>query len=159
MKICRGGGMAPRILAPTLDRGEWSASRPCRFTPGIHCIGSCLGPRAYLDAVEYRQISCPYLDSNPDRIVRSPSLYRLRYHRKMWLQPAKLYAWFLSRGSTGTLEHYSGCREVCKAVTIQPDRDLEQSAELHFSLTCGGRESYRFMYYFRGSLNTKYDNP
>jgi hypothetical protein len=37
--------------------GEWSASRPCRFTPGerapgTHGIGGWVGPRAGLDNVE-----------------------------------------------------------------------------------------------------------
>jgi len=38
-----------------LDEGEWSASRPVRFTPreraaGTHWIGGWVGPRACLDA-------------------------------------------------------------------------------------------------------------
>jgi hypothetical protein len=42
--------------------GEWSDSRPCRFTPaegalGIHWIGGGMGPRVGLDAVEKRK-SC-----------------------------------------------------------------------------------------------------
>jgi hypothetical protein len=33
-----------------LDGGEWSASRPGRaFTPGTHCTGGWVGPRAGLD--------------------------------------------------------------------------------------------------------------
>jgi hypothetical protein len=41
--------------------GEWSASRPCRFTsgerdPGTHWIGGWVGPRAGLDAMEKRNI-------------------------------------------------------------------------------------------------------
>jgi len=44
------------LLNWALDRGEWSASRPSRFTPAVrapntHCIGSSLGPRAGQDAV------------------------------------------------------------------------------------------------------------
>jgi len=43
-------------LTSALDGGEWSASRPGRFTlkeraPGIHWIGGWVGPRAVLDAV------------------------------------------------------------------------------------------------------------
>jgi hypothetical protein len=39
------------FLASTLDGGEWSASRPCRFIPGEtapsnHWIGRWVGPRA-----------------------------------------------------------------------------------------------------------------
>jgi hypothetical protein len=41
--------------------GEWSASRPCRFTPGerapsTHWIGGWVGPRTSLDDVEKRKI-------------------------------------------------------------------------------------------------------
>jgi hypothetical protein len=43
-------------LNSALDGGEWSASRPVRFTfreraPGTHWIGGWVGPRAVLDAV------------------------------------------------------------------------------------------------------------
>jgi hypothetical protein len=71
------------ILA--LDGGEWSASRPGRFTPrerapGTHCIGGWVGPRAVLDAVVKRKIPSPRRKSNPDRPARSPALYQLSYH-------------------------------------------------------------------------------
>jgi len=52
MKTYRGsGGIAPAFLTSTLDGGEWSASRPGRFTlreraPGTHWIGGWVGPRA-----------------------------------------------------------------------------------------------------------------
>jgi hypothetical protein len=41
-------------LTSALDGGEWSASRPGRFTPrerapGTHWIGGWVGPRAVLD--------------------------------------------------------------------------------------------------------------
>jgi hypothetical protein len=38
-----------------------------------------VGPRAGLDAVEKRKISCPCQESNTGPLARSPSLYRLRY--------------------------------------------------------------------------------
>jgi hypothetical protein len=42
--IWGSGGIAPPFFASALDGGEWSASRPCRFTPeerapGTHQIG------------------------------------------------------------------------------------------------------------------------
>jgi hypothetical protein len=50
--VWKCGGIAPSFLASTLDRVEWSASRPTplslyawRKTPSTHCIGSCIGPR------------------------------------------------------------------------------------------------------------------
>jgi hypothetical protein len=46
-------------LTSALDGGEWSASRPGRFTPreralGTHWIRGWVGPRAVLDAVVKR---------------------------------------------------------------------------------------------------------
>jgi hypothetical protein len=43
-------------LASALDGGEWSASRPGRFTPKekapyIHCIGGWMSPRTIMDVV------------------------------------------------------------------------------------------------------------
>jgi hypothetical protein len=48
-------------LTAALDGGEWSASRPGRFTPrgrspGTHWIGGWVGPRAVLDVVVERKI-------------------------------------------------------------------------------------------------------
>jgi hypothetical protein len=48
-------------LTSALDGGEWSASRPGRFTPrerapGTHWIGDWVGPRASLDALVKRKI-------------------------------------------------------------------------------------------------------
>jgi hypothetical protein len=52
------------FLTSELDGGEWSASRPGRFTPrerapGTHWIGGWVGPRADLDAVAMKKISIP----------------------------------------------------------------------------------------------------
>jgi hypothetical protein len=72
------GGTAPSFLVSELNRGEWSVSGPCHFTPGIripstHWIGSyhrhqsrsgpCGGQKNLLPG-------CP---------SRNPSLYRLSY--------------------------------------------------------------------------------
>jgi hypothetical protein len=53
------GDLVPPFLMSARDGGEWSASRPCRFTPGeralsSHWIGSWVGLRAGLDASEKR---------------------------------------------------------------------------------------------------------
>jgi hypothetical protein len=74
-------------LTSALDGGEWSASRPGRFTsreraPGTHWIGGWVGPRSVLDAVVKRRIPSPRRESNPRTpIVQSvtQSLYRLSY--------------------------------------------------------------------------------
>jgi hypothetical protein len=51
-------------LNSALDGGEWSASRPGRFTPrervpGTHGIGGWVDQRACLDAVVKRKIPSP----------------------------------------------------------------------------------------------------
>jgi hypothetical protein len=37
--VCGGGGIAPPILTSALDGGEWSTSRPGRYTPGNRRLG------------------------------------------------------------------------------------------------------------------------
>jgi hypothetical protein len=49
-------------------------ARP-RFTPGTHWIGGWVGPRAGLEAEARGKILCPCRGSNPDRPVRSQTLY------------------------------------------------------------------------------------
>jgi hypothetical protein len=69
------------ILSSALVGGEWSASRPCRFTPGTHWIGGWVDPRASLDDVKKRNfLTLPGLELRLlDRSARSQSLYRLSY--------------------------------------------------------------------------------
>jgi hypothetical protein len=50
------------FMTSALVGGEWSASRPGRFTPGerapvTHCIGGWVGPRTGLDDMEKRKFS------------------------------------------------------------------------------------------------------
>jgi hypothetical protein len=59
-----------------LDGGEWSASRPGRFTPrerdpGTHWIGGWVGPRAVLDAV-VKKIPSPRREPNPRNPIVQP---------------------------------------------------------------------------------------
>jgi hypothetical protein len=62
MKTCGdSGGIASQFLPSALDGGEWSVSRPGRFTPweraaGTHLTGDSVGLRAGLDTVEKRRI-------------------------------------------------------------------------------------------------------
>jgi hypothetical protein len=63
--------IAQRFLTSTLAGDELSASRPGRFTtgeraPGSHWLGGSVGPRACLEAVEKRKISCLFRESNPN---------------------------------------------------------------------------------------------
>jgi hypothetical protein len=64
------------LLTLALVGGEWSTSRPGRFTPGKRAsgtrwIGGWVGPRAGLDAMDRRKILPPQ-DSNTDPSVVQP---------------------------------------------------------------------------------------
>jgi hypothetical protein len=64
-------------LTSSLDGGEWSASRPGRFTPRegapcTHWIGGWVGPRIVLDAVVKRKIPSPRRESNPGTQIVQP---------------------------------------------------------------------------------------
>jgi hypothetical protein len=68
-------------LTSALDGGEWSASRPGRFTtrergPGTHWIGGWVGPRAVLDAAVKRKIPSPRRKSNPRTPIVEPVVQR-----------------------------------------------------------------------------------
>jgi hypothetical protein len=76
------GGIAPtHSLTSALDAGEWSASRPGRFTPKegspfTHYIGGWVGPRASLDTVVKRNIPSPRWESNPRTPIVQPVAQR-----------------------------------------------------------------------------------
>jgi hypothetical protein len=64
-------------LTSAPDGGEWSASRPGRFTsseraPGTHWIGGWVGPRAVLDAMVKRKVPSPCRESNPRTPIFQP---------------------------------------------------------------------------------------
>jgi hypothetical protein len=68
-------------LTSALDGGQWSASRPGRFTPrerapGTHWIGGWVDPRAVLEAVMKRKISRPRRESNPRTPIVQPVAWR-----------------------------------------------------------------------------------
>jgi hypothetical protein len=68
-----------------LDGGEWSVSRPGRFTPReraprTHWIGGWMGPRAVLDAVVKEKIASPRHESNP----RTPIVQRVTQRYTDW---------------------------------------------------------------------------
>jgi hypothetical protein len=73
------------FLISALVGGEWSASRPGRFTtrkkaPGTHCVRGWVGHRIWLDDVEKEKILPPWgLEIRPlGHPARSRSLYQLR---------------------------------------------------------------------------------
>jgi hypothetical protein len=70
------------FLTSALVGGEWSASRPCRFTsgqraPSTHYIGDWVGPSAGLVDVKKRKfLTLPALELRSfGRPARSQSLY------------------------------------------------------------------------------------
>jgi hypothetical protein len=73
-----------------LDGGKWSASRPGRAftpgerTPGTHCTGGWVGPRAGLDTEARGKILFPCRGSNPARPVVQPVVR----HYTDWANPA-----------------------------------------------------------------------
>jgi hypothetical protein len=77
-------------MTSALDRGEWSVSRPGRAlppgerTPGTHCTGGWVGPRAGLDKECRGKILCLCRGSNPDRPVVQPVVR----HYTAWANPA-----------------------------------------------------------------------
>jgi hypothetical protein len=71
--------LSPPFLTLARDGGEWSASRPCRFTPkvkalGTHWIGGWAGTRAGLGPVQKRK-KIHWRESNPSRHFCSPLFY------------------------------------------------------------------------------------
>jgi hypothetical protein len=73
-------------LTSALDRGEWSDSRPGRFTPGeiapgTHSIGGWVDPRADIDDMEKRKFVTQFgIELRTlGRPARRQPLYRLRY--------------------------------------------------------------------------------
>jgi hypothetical protein len=66
------GGMKVAVGA-----GNWLASRSNRFTPliiatGTHCIDGLVDSTAYLGAIERRNMSCPYRESDLCPELSSP---------------------------------------------------------------------------------------
>jgi hypothetical protein len=78
MKVYGGIDVQIHIfLSSALVGGEWSASLPCRFTPGTHSIGGWVSPISGLDNVEKRKFLILLgLELRPlDRPAHSQSLY------------------------------------------------------------------------------------
>jgi hypothetical protein len=86
MKALGGrGGIAPTIV-DLGSRWRWVVSvtprprfSPGERTPGTHCTGGWVGPRAGLDTEVRGKILCPCRGSNRDRPARSQTLYCLSY--------------------------------------------------------------------------------
>jgi hypothetical protein len=83
--IWGSGGIAPLILTLSLGRGEWSVSRPGRFTPvgrvpASHLIRGWVGPRVGLNFSAEEKTCCSSRRSN-----RQPSVVQpVRSHCTDW---------------------------------------------------------------------------
>jgi hypothetical protein len=85
--IWGSGGITRPFLASAQDRGEWSASRPCRFTPGenpLHPSDRKLGgpQRRSGHCGEDKILHCP--ESNPTP-ARSSTLCRQSYPDSIYI--------------------------------------------------------------------------
>jgi hypothetical protein len=103
-----GGEVQLLLILGLGSRWEWVVSvtpRP-RFTsvertPGTHCTGGWVGPRAGLDTEVRGKIICPCRGSNPGRPVVQPVVR----HYSAWANPAPpqfRYLWYTpkTRGKT-----------------------------------------------------------
>jgi hypothetical protein len=61
----RSGSIDPPFSASPLDGGEWSTSRPSRFTPRTYWTERWVEHRIRLDCIGMRE-TCPCRESNPD---------------------------------------------------------------------------------------------
>jgi hypothetical protein len=87
MKTWGSGGIALPFLTSALDAGEWLALCPCHFIPlarglGTHHIGGWASPRASLDCVEKRNVSClcqKLSCKSFGHLASCPLLYQMNY--------------------------------------------------------------------------------
>jgi hypothetical protein len=81
---------AAHYLTLALDGGEWSASRPGRFTTkerahGTHWIAGWVGPRAGLDKVVKRKITSHCRDWNPPIVQPLAQRYMTELSRLLFM--------------------------------------------------------------------------
>jgi hypothetical protein len=81
-------------LTSALDGGEWSASRPGRFTPrerdpDIHWIGGWVDPRAILDMVVQEELSEMLLKLST--IPTNPQLFTKTSQQTLQLRKTKMH--------------------------------------------------------------------
>jgi hypothetical protein len=125
-------------MTSALVGGKWSASRPCRFTPGERAPRYPLNkrlvdPRAGLDNVEKRKLlTLPGLELRPlGRPARSQSLYRLSYRGQLVkIQPVVLWTViFGHRYSTTSCLHLN-CRSTWIPQCVSGRNEVVQFPEV-----------------------------
>jgi hypothetical protein len=75
--VWKNGSIAPPFLTSALGAGEWSLSRPFRFTPGesvpgTHLIGGWVCPKVDLDVVEWIKVSFLVPGIEPQLFIPHP---------------------------------------------------------------------------------------
>ena len=65
------------LLISALDRGKRPPSRLCSLSSGTHWIGGWMNPRASLDSLEKRNVSCSYWKWDQDTSVVQSVAYSL----------------------------------------------------------------------------------
>jgi hypothetical protein len=142
-------------MTSELDGGEWSSSRPGRAlppgerTPGTHCTGGWVGPRAGLDTEDTGKILCPCRESNPDRpvvqpVVRHYTAWATPVPRKILykikIQHFKKYNFFKNQNSTVRLPVkwevcvLRTCFSVCIYLKERSVYKIQSSDYPHFSI-------------------------
>jgi hypothetical protein len=91
MKALGGRGIQLLLILDLGTRWGWVVSvtprprfTPGERTPGTHCTGGWVGPRAGMDTEARGKILCPCRGSNPDRPVVQPVVR----HYTAWANPA-----------------------------------------------------------------------
>jgi hypothetical protein len=110
-------------LAPV--GGEWSASRPCRFTPGERApgspwIGGWVDPRAGLDDMEKRKfVTLILLELRPLGILtRSQSLCLLRSPGSQNERKGDTKTFLLAMGTTDDTNHGSAMNRLLRFISL-----------------------------------------
>jgi hypothetical protein len=116
------------FLTWALVGGEWSASRPCHFTPGERAPGThWVDTRASLDELEKRKfLPPPGLKLRPiGRPVRSQSLYRLRYPSSFSIISRFYIQWnhnFVYKNDSVAVMYVESVARVCNTHNIELPR-------------------------------------
>jgi hypothetical protein len=121
------------FLTAALVGGEWSASRPGRFTSreralGTHLTGGWVGPRAGLDEVEKGKfLILPGLQSRPLGCpAYSQSLYRLRYPGSTGLARLKINNQVINQCNRMRTDNIQNNTALVSLLTIQLRMNVER---------------------------------
>jgi hypothetical protein len=152
------GGVDVQIhifLTSTLVGGEWSASRPRRFTPGTHWLWGWVDPTGGLNDMEKRKfLNLPGLELRTfRRPARTKSLYRVRYwisRQEYYLRPLCLFFWWKRQNKSGFMADFGGDMSWPPMCTVMRDTPTVVDATFKFNF----QSSWRYHLY---SLNENFE--